>query len=65
MNLTDSDLQHFLRVLVENKDVFSKYTYNVGKITQKFHVKLKEDAQLWKERPSKVPRHNVYRLEFL
>ena len=56
-DITDSKLQHLLRVLVENTDVFSKFTYDVGKITQEIHVKLKKHAGLRKQRPSKVPLH--------
>ena len=63
--ITDSELQHLLRVLIENNDVFSKFTYDVGKITQKFHVKLKKDAELRKQRPSKVPLPYRDRLEIL
>ena len=40
-DITDSELRHFLRTLVGNNDVFSKFTYYVGEITRKFHVKLK------------------------
>ena len=64
-DITDSELQHLLRVLIENNDVFSKFTYDVGKITQEFHVKLKKDAELRKQRPSKVPLHYRERLEIL
>ena len=46
-----------MRVLIENKEVFSNLTYNVGKIAQEFHVKLKKDAKLRKQRPSKVTLH--------
>ena len=31
--ITDSELQHLLRVVIENNDVLSKFTYDVGKIT--------------------------------
>ena len=64
-DVTDSGLQHLLRVLFENNDVFSKFTYDVGKITQEFHVKLKKDAELRKQRPSRVPLHYRDRLEIL
>ena len=64
-DITDSELQHLLRVLIENHDVFSKFTYDVGKITQGFHVKLKNDAELRKQRPSKVPLDYRDRLEIL
>ena len=33
-DLTDSELRHILRTLVENNDVFSEFTYDVGKITR-------------------------------
>ena len=47
-DIFDSELQHLFRVLVENDEVFKKITYDVGRITQEFHVKLKEDANLGK-----------------
>ena len=63
--ITDSELQHLFRVLIENNDVFSKFTYDVGKITREIHVKLKKDAELRKQRHFKVPLHYWDRLEFL
>ena len=54
-DITESELQHLLGALIENNDVFSKFTYDVRKITQQFHVKLKKDAEIRKQRPSKVP----------
>ena len=62
--INDRELQH-LRISVENNDVFSKYTYDVGKITQEFHVQLKKNAELRKQRPLKVPLHYRGRLEIL
>ena len=62
-DITDSELRHLLRFSVENKDVFSKLTYDVGKISQEFHVKLKNDADLRKQRPSKVTLHYRERLK--
>ena len=64
-DITDSELQQLLRVLIENNDVFSKFTYDVEKITQEFLVKLKKDAELRNQRPSKVPLHYGDRLEIL
>ena len=52
-------------LLVENKDVFSKYTYDVGKTTQEFHVKLKKDAKSRKQPPFKVPLQYKGRIEVL
>ena len=64
-DITDSELQHLLRVLIENNHVFSKFTYDVGKIMQEFHVKLKKDGEIRKHRPSKVPLHCRDALEIL
>ena len=64
-DISDSELQHLLRVLIENNDVFSNFTYDVRRITQEFHVKLKKYAVLRKQRPSKVPLHYKDRLEHL
>ena len=41
-DITDSELQHILRVLIENNVVFSKFTYDVGKHTQEFHANSKK-----------------------
>ena len=57
-------MQH-LRIFVGNNDVFSKFTHDVGKITQEFHVQLKKNAELRKQRPTKVPLHYKHRLEIL
>ena len=64
-DITDSELRHLLRFLVDPNDVLSKFIYDVGKITQDFHIKLKKDAELQKQRPSKVPLHYRDRLEIL
>ena len=49
-----SELQHLLRVLAENSDVFFNFTNDYGKVTQEFHVKLKEDSELRKKNLSKI-----------
>ena len=64
-DITDSELQQLLRVLIENNDAFSKFTDDVEKIMQEFLVKLKKDAELRNQRPSKVPLHYRDRLEIL
>ena len=52
---TDSELQHFLRVLVESKYVFCKLKYDVGKMTQGFHVKLKKMVNYGSNHLSRFP----------
>ena len=60
----DSELQNLLRALVQNKDDLSTIIYDLGKITQIMHVKLEKDADLQKQRSSKVLLHYRDRLEF-
>ena len=47
-DFTDSELQHLLRVLIENNDVFSKFTYDVGKINYPVHLSS-NDLDSWKK----------------
>ena len=42
-------------MLIDSKDVYSQHKFGVGKTCQKFHVKLKPNAELKRRRPSKVP----------
>ena len=62
-DITDSELRHLLRNSFENNDVFSNFNYDLGKITLDFQVKLKKDAELPKQQPSKVLSHYRDRLE--
>ena len=64
-DITDSALQHLSIVLFENNDVLSKFTYDVGRVKHEFHVKLKKDAELRKQRPCKVLLHYRDRLQIL
>lgn len=64
-DLTDDELEYLIRILIEDKDVYSHHKYDVGKINQKFHVKLKENSELKKQRPSRVPLHYQSKLETL
>ena len=64
-DINDENLDKFLRTLTKNKDVYSQHKYDVGKIKQKFHVKLLPNSTLTKQRPSKVPLHYQEKLENL
>ena len=44
-------------------DVVLNLNYGIGKITQEFHVKLKNDAELRKQRPPKLPLRYKNRVE--
>ena len=54
-----------METLVHNKDVYSQHKYDVGKIKEKFNVKLLPNVTLSKQRPSKVPLHYQEKLENL
>ena len=64
-DITDIELRLLFRILVKNNDVSSKVTYDVGRITQEFYVKLTKDDELRKQRPSQIPLHYRVRLELL
>ena len=52
-------------VLIDSKDVYSLHKFDVGKTRQKFHVTLKPNVELKRQRASKVPLHLKDKLEKL
>ena len=52
-------------MLVDARDVYSQHNFDVGKTSQKFHVTLKANIELKRQRPSKVPLHLKDKLEKL
>ena len=52
-------------MLIDSRDVYSQRKFDVGKTRQKFHVKLKPNVDLKRQRPSKVPLHSKEKLEKL
>ena len=52
-------------MLIDSRDVYSKHKFDVGKTRQKFHVTLKPNIELKKQRPSRVPLHLKEKLEKL
>ena len=44
-------------MLVDAQDVYSQHNFDVGRTRQKFHVTLKPNVELKRQRPSKVPLH--------
>ena len=51
--------------LVDARDVYSQHKFDVGKTRQEFHVTLKPNVELKRQRPSKVPLHVKQKLEKL
>ena len=52
-------------MLVDVRDVYSQHKFDVGKTRQNFHVTLKPNVELKRQRPSKVPLHLKEKLEKL
>ena len=53
-DINDENLDKLMKILTKNEDVYSQHLYDVGKIEQKFHVKLLPNSTFTKQRPSKV-----------
>ena len=64
-DINDAQLLDLMKLLSRDKDVYSQHKYDVGKIKQKFHVKLLPNSTLTKQRPSRVPLHHKEKLEIL
>ena len=47
----------FIDMLIDSKLVYSLHKFDVGKTRQKFHVTLKPNVELKRQRANKVPLH--------
>ena len=54
---TDNEMTLLIDKLIDSKDVYSLHKFDVGKTRQKFHVTLKPNVELKRQRMSKVPLH--------
>ena len=52
-------------LIIGSRDIYMQHKFDVGKTRRKFHVKLKTNVELKKQRPSKVPLHLKQKLEKL
>ena len=64
-DITDEGKILLIDILVDARDVFSQHKFGVGKTRQIFHVTLKSNVELKRQRPSKVPLHLKGKLEKL
>ena len=64
-DLTKTELAKLLDIIAKDSDVYSFTKYDIGSISEEFKIKLQENAQFKKQRPSKVPFHYRERLEHL
>ena len=56
-DVTDEEVILLIDMPVDARDVYSQHKFDVGKTRQKFHVTLKPNVELKRQRPSKVPLH--------
>ena len=56
---------HLIDMFVDARDVHSQEKFDVGKTRQKFHVTLKPNVELKRQRPSKIPLHLKEKLKRL
>ena len=54
-DMTDNEKTLIIDMLIDSKDVYSPQKFDVGKTRQKFHVTLKPNVELKRQRGSKVP----------
>ena len=52
-------------MIIDSRDVYSQHKFDIGQTKQKFHVTLKPNSELRKQRPSKCPLHLKDKLEKL
>ena len=62
---TDDKMTLIIDMLIDSRDVYSQHKFDVDKTRQKFHVKLKLNVELKRQRPTKVPLHLKENLEKL
>ena len=52
-------------MIIDSRDVYSQHKFDIGQTKQKFHVTLKPNSELRKQRPSKCPLRLKDKLEKL
>ena len=55
--LEDEELVLLIDMIINSRDVYSQHKFDIRQTKQKFHVTLKHNSELYKQRPSKVPFH--------
>ena len=64
-DITDNEMTLLIDMLIESKCVCSLHKFDVGKTRQNYHVTLKPNVKLKRQRASKVPPHLKDKLEKL
>ena len=64
-DLEDEGLVTLIDMIIDSRDVYSQHKFDIGQTRQKFHVTLKLNSELRKQRPSKCTLHLKDKLEKL
>ena len=64
-DIKDNEMTRLIDMLIDSKDVYSLQKLDLGKTRQKFHVTIKPNVELKRQRASKVPLHLKDKLEKL
>ena len=64
-DLNDSEYIQLCQILVNNKECYATHKNDVGKICTPFRIRLKPNANLQTQRPTKVPIHYREKLNAL
>ena len=64
-DITDNEITLLIDMLIDSKDVYSLHKFDAGESRQKFHVTLKPNVELKRQRANKVPLHLKDKLEKL
>ena len=64
-DITDNEMTLLIDMLSDSTDVYCPHKFDVAKTRQKFHVTLKPNVELKRQRASKVPLHLKGKLEKL
>ena len=64
-DLEDEELVNLIDMIIDSRDVYSQHKFEIGHTKHKFHVTLKPNSDLRKQRPSKCPLHLKDKLEKL
>ena len=64
-DLEDEELVQLIDMIIDYRDVYSQHKLDIGQTKQKFHVTLKPNSELHKQRCIKVPLHLKDKLEKL
>ena len=62
-DITDKEMTLLINIIIDSRDVYSQHNFDDGKTRPKFHVTLKPNVELKKQRSTKLEQHLKRKLE--